>query len=98
MWHNDGMTNPVMMELVFFGIRRDIVLVLSSNHFSSQQLTNYPTNHLLLPQHAYDQQPYVPVLQWTEYHYQADSQEVWRQLPIRTTGSHNKFGLLLMED
>ena len=34
--------------LSYFGIRHDVVSVLSSNHFSSQQLNNYPTNCLLL--------------------------------------------------
>ena len=47
-WRNDDMTNWSRWSLSYFSIRRDVVSVLSSNHFSSQQLTNYPTNHLLL--------------------------------------------------
>ena len=54
-WHNDGMiwpdddmTNRSRWSLSFLGIRRDVLSVLSSNHFSSQQLANYSTNHLVL--------------------------------------------------
>ena len=47
-WRNDDMTNKSRWSLSHFGIRRDVVSVLSSNHFSSQQLTIYPTNRLLL--------------------------------------------------
>src|SRR6202000_531799 len=60
-WCNDDMTNWSRWSLSYFGIRRDVVSALSSNHFSSQQLTNYSTNRLLLsPKHAYDQQPHLP--------------------------------------
>ena len=47
-WRNDDMTNQSRWSLSFFSIRHDIVPVLSSNHFSSQQLNNHPTNRLLL--------------------------------------------------
>ena len=45
-WRNDDMTNRSRWSLSYFGIRCDVVSVLSSNHFSSQQLINYPTNRL----------------------------------------------------
>ena len=47
-WRNNDMTNWSRWSLSCFGIRRDIILVLSSNHLSSQQLNNHPTNCLLL--------------------------------------------------
>ena len=47
-WRNDDMTNWSWWSLSYFSIKRDVVSVLSSNHFSSQQLINHPTNHLLL--------------------------------------------------
>ena len=47
-WRYDDMTNWSRWSLSYFGIRCNVVLVLSSNHFSSKQLNNYPTNHLLL--------------------------------------------------
>ena len=34
-WRNDDMTNWSRWSLSYFGIRRDVVSVLSSNHFSS---------------------------------------------------------------
>ena len=55
LWHNDGvvwwdddMTNWSQWSLSYFGIRCDVVSVLSSNHFSSQQLNNHPKNCPLL--------------------------------------------------
>ena len=47
-WRNDDMTNQSQWSLSYFGIRRDILSVLSSNHFFSQQLNHHSTNHLLL--------------------------------------------------
>ena len=47
-WCNDDTTNWSWWSLSYFGIRCDIESVLSSNHFSSQQLNNHPTNCLLL--------------------------------------------------
>ena len=46
-WHNDDMTNQSRWSSSYFGIRRNVVSFLSSNHFSSQQLNNHPTNCLL---------------------------------------------------
>ena len=46
-WRYDDMTNQSRWSFSYFGIRRDIMSVLSSNHFSSQQPNNYPTNRLL---------------------------------------------------
>ena len=46
-WCSNDMTNWSRWSLSYFGIRRDVVSFLSSNHFSSQQFTNYPTNRLL---------------------------------------------------
>ena len=47
-WRNDDMTNQSQWSLSYPGIRRDVMSVLSSNHFSFQQLNNHPMNHLLL--------------------------------------------------
>ena len=47
-WHNDNMTNRSRWSLSYFSIRRDVMSVLSSNHFSSQHLKNDLTNCLLL--------------------------------------------------
>ena len=47
-WRTDNMTNRLWWSLSYFGIRRDAISVLSSNHFSSQQLITHPTNRLLL--------------------------------------------------
>src|ERR1700743_226315 len=86
------------MELVLLGYktRRRVGLVIQSLLLST---TQQPPNKLFTssPKHAYDQQPHFPVFQWTEHHYQANSQEVWRGLPVWTTGCHNKSGLLLMK-
>ena len=46
-WRDDDMTNQSRWGLSYFGIRHDVVSVLSSNHFFSQHLNNHPTNHLL---------------------------------------------------
>ena len=69
-WCNDDMTNRSQWSLSYFGIRHDVVSVLSSNHFSSQQLNNYPVNRLLLlSKYSHDQQPHFPICQWGEYHH-----------------------------
>ena len=47
-WHNDDMTNQSRWSLSYFSIRRDIVSILSSNHFSSQHLNNHQANRPLL--------------------------------------------------
>ena len=96
-WRDDDMTNKSRWSLSHFGIRRDVVSVLSSNHFSSQQLINYPTNRLLLyptclwPTAALSSLP----VDWTRS---------LGQLPRGLEGTtrldnryHNKFGLLLMK-
>ena len=66
-WRNDDMTNRSWWSLSYFGIRRDIVLVLSSNHFSSQQLTNYLTNRIFSSQTClwWTVVPSSPLVDWT---------------------------------
>ena len=49
-WHDDDMTNRSWWSSCYSGIRHDVMLVLSSNHFSSQQLNNHPTNLYLFLQ------------------------------------------------
>ena len=49
-WRYDDMTNQPWWSLSYFGIRCDVVSVLSSNHFSSQQLNNHPTTTYFSPQ------------------------------------------------
>ena len=49
-WRSDDMTIWSRWSLSYFGIRHNVVLVLSSNYFSSQQLDNYPrTVHFFYP-------------------------------------------------
>ena len=45
-WRDDDMTNWSRWSLSYFGIRRDVVSVLLSNHFSTQQPNNYQTTVL----------------------------------------------------
>ena len=82
-WHDQ----PVTMELVllWYKTRRCVSLVIQSLLLSTtQQTSNKPFTSS--PNHANDEQPHFPVLQWTKHHYQAFSKEVWRWLPVRTTG------------
>ena len=63
------------------------MLVLLSNHFSTQQLNNPLTSTHISLNNAYAQQSYFPDWEWCYHYYQAISQEVWRKLPICITGS-----------
>ena len=82
-WHDQLVTMELV--LLWYKTRRCVCLVIQSLLLST---THQPLNKPLtpLPKHANDEQPHLPVLQWTEHHYQADSQEVWRGLPVWTTG------------
>ena len=84
------------LVLLWYKTRRRVSLVIQSLLLSpTHQLPNKPFTSSL--NHAYDQQLHFPICQRFEYHYRANSQEVWRGLPIRATGSHNNSGLLLMK-
>src|ERR1700743_2321583 len=97
-WHNDDMTNWSRWSLYFFGIRRDVVSVLSSNHFSFQQLTNLPTNRLLL-------HPNMPMTNSRTFQSASGLNTITRPSPRRSGGDYpsgqqvcrNKFGLFLMK-
>ena len=97
-WPDDDMTHWSRWSLSFFGIRRDIVSVLSSNHFSSQQLTNYPTNRLL----SY---PNMPMMNSRTFQSSSGLNTITRPSPRRSGGDYpsgqqvyrNKSGLLLMK-
>src|ERR1700743_1755475 len=92
------MTNESRWSLSHFGIRHDVVAVLSSNHFSSQQLTNYPTNRLLLS-------PNMPMTNSRTFQSPSGLNTITRPTPRRSGGDYlsgqqvccNKFGLLLMK-
>ena len=85
-------------SLSYFGIRRDVVSVLSSNHFSSQQLTNYPTNHLL-------SLSIMPMMNSRTFQSSSGLNTITRPSPRRSGGDYpsgqqvcrNKSGLLLMK-
>ena len=72
--------------------------VLSSNHFSSQQLTNYPTNRLLL-------YPNMPMMNSRTFQSSSGLNTTTRPSPRRSGGDYpsgqqvcqNKSGLLLMK-
>src|ERR1700743_3178116 len=97
-WRNNDMTNWSRWSLSYFGIRRDIVSVLSSNHFSSQQLINHPTNHLLL-------YPNMPMMNSCTFQSSSGLNTITRPSPRRSGGDYpsgqqvcrNKSGLLLMK-
>src|ERR1700743_2939309 len=97
-WCNDDMTNKSRWSLSYFGIRHDAVSVLSSNHFSSQQLANYPTNRLLL-------YPNMPMTNSRTFQSASGLNTITRPTPKRSGGDYpsgqqvcrNKFGLLLMK-
>ena len=97
-WRNDDMTNQSRWSLSYFGIRRDVVSVLSSNHFSSQQLSNYPTNRLLL-------YPNMPMMNSRTFQSSSGLNTITRPSPRRSGGDYpsgqqvcqNKSGLLLMK-
>ena len=82
----------------YFNIRRDVVSVLSSNHFSSQQLTNHPTNRLLLYQN-------MPMMNSRTFQSPSGLNTITRPSPRRSGGDYplgqqvccNKSGLLLMK-
>ena len=79
-------------------IRRDVMSVLSSNHFFSQQLTNYPTNRLLL-------HPNMPMMNSHTFQSSSGLNTITRPSPRRSGGDYpsgqqvcrSKSGLLLMK-
>ena len=97
-WRNDDMTNQSRWSLSYFSIRRDVVSVLSSNHFSSQQLINHPTNRLLLF-------PNMPMMNSRTFQSSSGLNTITRPSPRRSGGDYpsgqqvcrNKSGLLLMK-
>ena len=92
------MTNQSRWSLSHFSIRRDVVSVLSSNHFSSQQLANYPTNRLL-------PFPIMPMMNSRTFQSSSGLNTITRPSPRRSGGDYpsgqqvcqNKSGLLLMK-
>ena len=80
-WRNDDMTNQSRWSLSCFGIRCDVVLVLSSNHFSSQQLTNYPTNRLL-------PLPIMPMMNSRTFQSSSGLNTITRPTPKRSGGDY----------
>ena len=80
-WRNDDMTNQARWSLSYFGIRCDVVLVLSSNHFSSQQLNNHPTNHLLF-------YPNMPMLNSRTFQSASRVNTITRPAPKRSGGDY----------
>ena len=97
-WRNDDMTNRSRWSLSYFGIRCDVVSVLSSNHFSSQQLTNHPTNRSLLF-------PNMPMMNSRTFQSSSGLNTITRPSPRRSGGDYpsgqqvcqNESGLLLMK-
>ena len=97
-WRSDDTTNRSQWSLSYFGIRRDVMSVLSFNHFSSQQLNNLPTNHLLL-------HPNMPMTNSRTLQSSSGLNTITRPFPRRSGGDYpsgqqvcrNKFGLLLMK-
>ena len=97
-WRNDDMTNQSRWSLSFFSIRRDIMSVLSSNHFSYQQLINHPTNRLLL-------YPNMPMMNSRTFQSSSGLNTITRPSPRRSGGDYpsgqqvcrNKSGLILMK-
>ena len=74
------MTNQSWWSLSYFGIRYDIVSVLLSNHFS-QQLDNYPTNHL----HLYST---MPMLNSHTFQSASGVNTITRPVPKRSGGDY----------
>ena len=97
-WLDDDITNWSRWSLSYFGITCDIVSVLSSNHFSSQQLNNKPTNSLLLHLN-------MPMTNSRTFQSASSLNTITRPTPKRSGGDYpsgqqvccNKFGLLLMK-
>ena len=80
-WHYDDMTNWSWWSLSYFGIRRDVVSVLSSNHFSSQQLDNYPTTiHFFYPT--------MPILNSHTFQSASGVNTITRPTPRRSGGDY----------
>ena len=75
------MTNYSRWSLPYFGIRCDIVSVLSSNHFSFQQLNNHLTNHLLLL-------PNMPMLDSRTFQSASGVNTITRPVPKRSGGDY----------
>ena len=81
-WRNDDMTNRSRWSLSYFGIRCDVVLVLSSNHFSSQQLNNHPTIHLFF-------YPNMPMLNSCTFQSASGVNTITRPVPKRSGGDYS---------
>ena len=79
-WCNDDMTNESRWSLSYFGIRHDVVSVLSSNHFS-QQLNNHPTNRLLL-------HPNMPMINSRTFQSSSGQNTISRPTPKRSGGDY----------
>ena len=75
------MANESRWSMSYFGIRCDIVLVLSSNHLSSQHLNNHPTNHLLLF-------PNMPMLNSRTFQSASGVNTITRPVPKRSGGDY----------
>ena len=80
-WRDDDMTNQSRWSLSYFGIRHNIVLVLSSNHFSSQQLNNHPANRLPL-------YPTMPMLNSRTFQSASGVNTITRPVPKRSGGDY----------
>ena len=79
MWCNDDMTNWSRWSLSYFGIRRNVVLVLSSNHFSSQHLNNHPINR-------YFSYPNMPMLNSRTFQSASGVNTITRPVPKKSGG------------
>ena len=75
------MTNRSRWSLSYFGIRRDVMFVLSSNHSSSQQLDNHPTNHLFFYSN-------MPMLNSRTFQSASGVNTITRPVPKRSGGDY----------
>ena len=80
-WRSDDMTNWSRWSLSYFSIRHDVVLVLSSNHFSSQQLNKHPANHPLF-------YPNMPMLNSRTFQSASGVNTITRPVPKRSGGDY----------
>ena len=80
-WRSDDMTNQSQWSLSYFGIRRDVVSVWSSNHFSFQQLNNLPTNRLLVSSN-------MPMLNSHTFQSTSGVNTITRPVPKRSGGDY----------
>ena len=80
-WRSDDMTNWSWWSLSYFGIRHDVVSVLSSNHFSFQLLNNHPTNCFLLSSN-------MPMLNSRTFQSASGVNTINRPVPKRSGGDY----------